>query len=216
MATDGSEVLIMIRLELSKIRFNDLMEQHIIWLSEVVESETSGQKIVPEKSASETKQSDKSKSKSKPVEATDAAAQDTPGPAKASGSSGGDVVPGSVKPDEPSGGSPAQPAGARTGRVFPIVIGTNEAIALRAGLDGLRYPRPQTHDLLLQVIDSLGGVIERIEITDLREATFFAELVLKVGRKRIRIDCRPSDALVLSVKRNIPVYTTPAVLEQAI
>lgn len=206
----------MIRLELSKIRFNDLMEQHIIWLSEVVESEASGQGIVPEKSESDTKQSGKSKSKSKPVEITDAAAPDTAGSAKASGSSGGDVVPGSVKPDEPADGSPAQAAGARTGRVFPIVIGTNEAIAIRHGLDGLKFSRPQTHDLILQVIDSLGGIVERIEIIDLREATFFAELVLKVGRKKVRIDCRPSDALVLSVKRNIPVYTTPAVLQQAI
>lgn len=99
-------------------------------------------------------------------------------------------------------------------RVFPIVIGLSEAAAIERRVMGQKPPRPQTHDLLANVIEALGADVEKIVITDLQEGTFFAHLVLKRDGKEIIIDTRPSDAIALGVATNVPVFVEESVLDE--
>ena len=81
---------------------------------------------------------------------------------------------------------------------------------------GIPIKRPQTHDLLMSVIDSLGGKLESISISDLREHTFFAILnVRDASGKLIKIDSRPSDAIALGIASNVPIYVEEKVLDAA-
>lgn len=88
------------------------------------------------------------------------------------------------------------------GRAFPITIGTPEALAIDRAVRGQSFPRPLTHDLLAGMVEALGARLERVEIVDLREGTFFARLVLSApGQTDLAIDARPSDALAMLVRR---------------
>jgi uncharacterized protein len=100
-------------------------------------------------------------------------------------------------------------------QILPIWIGVFEANAIAMSLEGVETPRPMTHDLLLEMIKSLGGEVERIVITDLRDDTFFAAIhVLRQGGSS-QIDARPSDALALAVRAGVPFFVTRLVLEKA-
>ena len=99
-------------------------------------------------------------------------------------------------------------------RSFPIVIGSTEALAIDRRLKGMTMPRPQTHDLLSDVIEKLEGHLERIVITDLQEHTFFASLVIRHGGKIVEIDSRPSDAIALGVAKNVPIFVAEHVLDE--
>jgi len=100
-------------------------------------------------------------------------------------------------------------------RSFPIVIGTYEAAAIDRGVKELRTPRPLTHDLLSNVLDSLGVELVRIVISDLRRNTFYAKLVLQRNGETIEVDSRPSDAIALAVVRNAPIFVEEKVLREA-
>ena len=100
-------------------------------------------------------------------------------------------------------------------RMFPIAIGLPEAFAIERRLHGSDTPRPQTHDLLDAAIQTLGGRLERIEIHDLAEGTFFARLVIDQGGARVVLDARPSDAIALGVASDIPILVDDHVLEEA-
>ena len=97
-------------------------------------------------------------------------------------------------------------------RKFPIVIGSGEAYAIDRRLKGIPHPRPLTHDLLADVIESLGGALDRIEINDLQEHTFYARLHIRQNGGVIKIDSRPSDAIALGVATNVPIYVAEHVL----
>lgn len=99
-------------------------------------------------------------------------------------------------------------------RVFPIVIGLTEAAAIERRLMGQRPPRPQTHELLDAVIAELGYRLHRIEITDLREHTFFARIYLRNGPDTIDLDARPSDAIALGATGQVPIYVAEHVLDE--
>jgi bifunctional DNase/RNase len=101
-------------------------------------------------------------------------------------------------------------------RSFPIVIGLPEAFAIERRLKGIEIPRPQTHDLLASVIESLGGTLQRIEIHDMREGTFFAALLIDQAGREVRVDSRPSDAIALGVAQGVSILVAEAVLEQAV
>ncbi|HKX74898.1 MAG TPA: bifunctional nuclease family protein [Acidimicrobiia bacterium] len=104
----------------------------------------------------------------------------------------------------------------RTGnRYLPIWIGAPEAQAIVSALDGVEPPRPQTHDLLRSVIDTLGGVVEGVEVVDLRDNIFFADLVINQGGRTVRVSSRPSDAIALAVRVEAPVFVAPQVLLDA-
>ena len=97
-------------------------------------------------------------------------------------------------------------------RSLPILIGTTEASAIAMHLQGLRPARPLTHDLLGQVITALGHVVQQVRVVDFREGTFYGELVFENGTT---VSARPSDAVALAVRTEIPVFVDPAVLDSA-
>lgn len=99
-------------------------------------------------------------------------------------------------------------------RSFPIVIGIVEIFAIDRRLKGIRPPRPMTHDLLGNIIDGLGAKIEKIVITDLRNHTFYAKIVLSVDGETIEVDSRPSDAIALGVATNTSIYVADEVFDK--
>lgn len=104
----------------------------------------------------------------------------------------------------------------RTGsRVLPIGIGAFEAEAIALHLQGVRPPRPLTHDLLAQVLRPLGGHLRWVEISELTGDTFYARLVLEHAGHELAIDSRPSDAIALAVRAAVPIYVAEAVLDHA-
>jgi len=100
-------------------------------------------------------------------------------------------------------------------RKFPIVIGSGEAYAIDRRLKGVIHPRPLTHDLLANVIESLGGTIDRIEINNLQDHTFFAKIHIRQDGQVIEVDSRPSDAIALGIASMVPIYVAEHVLEAA-
>src|SRR6185295_15247982 len=98
---------------------------------------------------------------------------------------------------------------------LPIWIGIAEAQAIALRMEGVATPRPLTHDLLLQMCQRLGGSIEKIVISDLREGTFFAEIHLAPEETKRILDARPSDAIALALRAEAPIYVRRAVLDQA-
>ena len=99
-------------------------------------------------------------------------------------------------------------------RKFPIVIGNPEAYAIDRRLKGIMSPRPLTHDLLANVIEQLGGTIDRIEINNLQDHTFFARIHIRRNGEMLRIDSRPSDAIALGVATMVPIYVAEHVLDE--
>ena len=100
-------------------------------------------------------------------------------------------------------------------RYLPIWIGPAEADAIAVKLQGVNVPRPLTHDLLRSVIDSLGASVKSIIVSDLKNDTFFAKITLNVDGSNVEIDSRPSDALALAVRAEVPIYADESVLEKA-
>ena len=100
-------------------------------------------------------------------------------------------------------------------RVLPIGIGPLEAQAIAMPLQGIKPPRPMTHDVFVDVISNLGGHLRRVEIVELTDNTFHARLVLDQAGKEQRIDIRPSDAIALAVRTETPIFVAESVLEQA-
>ena len=100
-------------------------------------------------------------------------------------------------------------------RRLPIIIGSFEAQAIALEIEGIKPPRPLTHDLLKQVIDNLGGSVVEVIINELRENTFYAKIILEMSGITNEIDARPSDAIALSVRTQTPIYVAESVLETA-
>jgi uncharacterized protein len=100
-------------------------------------------------------------------------------------------------------------------RRLPIIIGAFEAQAIALEIEGIKPPRPLTHDLLKQLIDNLGATIIEVIIDELRENTFFAKIVLEVSGLTNEVDARPSDAIALAVRARAPIYVSETVMEAA-
>lgn len=101
-------------------------------------------------------------------------------------------------------------------RSFPIVIGYNEVEEINRKLCGVQPPRPLTHDLVGRILKSLGHRLDRVVISELREGTFYATLVLLPsggGGDRTEVDCRPSDAIALAVQTSAPIHVAREVFE---
>lgn len=98
---------------------------------------------------------------------------------------------------------------------LPIWIGIAEATSIASAIKQVTMARPLTHDLMNDVFIELGIKVERIVITELKESTYFAELVLAFGEKAIILDARPSDAIALALRATAPIYVTQQVLDQA-
>jgi bifunctional DNase/RNase len=101
-------------------------------------------------------------------------------------------------------------------RSFPIVIGIFEATSIDRRVRGLTAPRPLTHDLITAVVEQMGGEIQDIVISDLREHTYYAKLRIRKEGELIDVDCRPSDAIALAVTARVPIYVSEDVLGEAL
>jgi bifunctional DNase/RNase len=101
-------------------------------------------------------------------------------------------------------------------RALPIVIGLTEALAIDRRIKGVQPPRPMTHDLLGNVIDSLEAELEKIVINDLQDHTFLAKLVIRQQGELIEVDSRPSDAIALGVATEVPIYVEDHVLREVV
>ena len=99
-------------------------------------------------------------------------------------------------------------------RSFPIVIGMGEILAIDRRMKGVELPRPLTHDLLEQVIEQMGGIIQKVIISDLRDHTFFAEIHVQRDGEIVKIDSRPSDALALVAGLKVPLFVEDCVFDQ--
>ena len=100
-------------------------------------------------------------------------------------------------------------------RSFPIVIGIFEATSIDRRVKGMQSPRPLTHDLLANVIDQLGGELQDIFISELREHTYYAKLRIRKEGELVEVDCRPSDAIAIAVTARGPIFVNEEVLEEA-
>jgi uncharacterized protein len=100
-------------------------------------------------------------------------------------------------------------------RVFPIVIGIFEATSIDRRVKKMHSPRPLTHDLIVNVVDSLGAELQDIYINELRDHTYFAKLRIRQNGELVEIDSRPSDAIALAVTASVPIYVAEDVLSEA-
>ena len=100
-------------------------------------------------------------------------------------------------------------------RYLPIWIGPYEADAIAMELLGKTAPRPQTHDLLKSVIDTMGVRVSHVLVSDLRDDTFFARIVMDKNGEKVEVDSRPSDAIALSVRVKAPIFVADLVMERA-
>ena len=96
---------------------------------------------------------------------------------------------------------------------LPIWIGLLEATAMATEIEGLKMARPMTHDLLKNILGEVGCSVESVEITELKENTYYALVNLNVGGRQLVIDSRPSDAIALALRTKSPIYVAKAVLE---
>jgi uncharacterized protein len=99
-------------------------------------------------------------------------------------------------------------------RTFPIVIGIFEATSIDRRVKSMPSPRPQTHDLVATVIETMGGELRDIFISDLREHTYYAKLRIRLNGEMVEVDSRPSDAIALAVTAKVPIYVAEDVLEE--
>jgi uncharacterized protein len=101
-------------------------------------------------------------------------------------------------------------------RSFPIVIGIFEATSINRRVKQEQSQRPLTHDLINSVVELMGGEIQDIVISELKEHTYFAKLRIRNEGELIEVDCRPSDAIALAVTAKVPIYVAEDVLGEAL
>ncbi|MBL7166913.1 MAG: bifunctional nuclease family protein [Dehalococcoidales bacterium] len=102
-----------------------------------------------------------------------------------------------------------------TDRYLPIWIGAAEADAIAVKLQGVSVPRPMTHDLMQSIVDVLGASVNSVVVSDLRDDTFFAKIILNMDGGQMEVDSRPSDAIAMAVRVEAPIYAEDIVLEKA-
>ena len=100
-------------------------------------------------------------------------------------------------------------------RSLPIWVGLFEANAIALELEKVSTPRPMTHDLIKNILESLEAKVEKIVVNDLRDNTFFAMIHLRLGEEEITVDARPSDAIALALRVGAPIYVEEDVVRRA-
>jgi bifunctional DNase/RNase len=100
-------------------------------------------------------------------------------------------------------------------RYLPIWIGPFEADAITLQLQGVEVARPLTHDLLKGVIEKMGATVSHITVTELKNDTFYARIIMDVNGESVEIDARPSDAIALAVRAKAPLFVAEEVMENA-
>jgi bifunctional DNase/RNase len=100
-------------------------------------------------------------------------------------------------------------------RYLPMWVGPAEADSIAVKTQGIFVPRPMTHDFICDVINSIGGKVESVKISELKEDTFYSKLVLEVSGRRAEVDCRPSDAIGVAVRLGVPILVLDDILTSA-
>ena len=98
---------------------------------------------------------------------------------------------------------------------LPIWIGLLEATAIASEMEGIKFSRPMTHDLLKNMMDMVDVKVARIEVADLKDNTYYAVIHLKQGEKEMTLDARPSDALAISLRVKAPIFVAEEVIKQS-
>jgi bifunctional DNase/RNase len=98
---------------------------------------------------------------------------------------------------------------------IPILIGPAEANAITIQMEGIKPPRPITHDLLKNILDGFGAKVSRVVITELKDETYYARIYLKTAKGEIDIDARPSDAIALALRTDAPIFISEEVAAKA-
>lgn len=103
-------------------------------------------------------------------------------------------------------------------RQFPILIGIFEATSIDRRVKEIARPRPLTHDLIVEIVEAMGGELDSVVISELRDSTYFASLRVRLEGEIVEIDARPSDAIAVAVTCDptLPIYVDEEVLEEAI
>ncbi len=100
-------------------------------------------------------------------------------------------------------------------RYLPIWIGQAEARSILMKLQSQEFSRPLTHDLAVNLVNELGGSMERVTVTRLQDSTFFAVISVEIGGRTVEIDSRPSDAIALAVRAGAQIFAADEVIEEA-
>ncbi len=100
-------------------------------------------------------------------------------------------------------------------RTLPIWIGLLEATAIATELESLEFARPMTHDLAVSLVEATGARIVQVVVTDLKENTYYAEIILEKGGERFSVDARPSDAVALALRSDAEILVNEEVLDKA-
>ena len=100
-------------------------------------------------------------------------------------------------------------------RTLPIWIGLLEATAIASELEGIKFSRPMTHDLLKSIMDTMDVEVNKVEVCDLKNNTYYALIHMTHGDKEISIDARPSDALALSLRMKAPIFVSEEVINKS-
>jgi len=99
-------------------------------------------------------------------------------------------------------------------RAFPILIGIHEAYAIDRRTKGVAVPRPMTHDLIVRILEATDCELEQVVISELRDSTFFAKLIVRRNGELVEVDSRPSDAIAVGAGADIPIYVDESVLDE--
>jgi uncharacterized protein len=100
-------------------------------------------------------------------------------------------------------------------RYLPIWIGQPEARSILMKLQNQEFSRPLTHDLAVNLVAELGGSMEKVTVTELRDSTFFATISVQIEGRTVEIDSRPSDAIALAVRAGAEIFAADDVIEEA-
>jgi bifunctional DNase/RNase len=100
-------------------------------------------------------------------------------------------------------------------RSLPIWVGIFEANAIALELEKISTPRPMTHDLIKNILESVDAKVEKIVVNDLRDNTFFALIHLRLGEEEITVDSRPSDAIAVALRVGAPIFVEEDVVRRA-
>jgi len=98
-------------------------------------------------------------------------------------------------------------------RTLAIFVGAPEATAIAYAVQGVEVPRPMTHDLICNVLLALSAELEQVVVTELVEATYFAELHLRRGEEPIVVSCRPSDAVAVALRSGAPIFVSASLMD---
>jgi len=100
-------------------------------------------------------------------------------------------------------------------RELPIWVGLPQAESIALGIEDVALPRPNTHDLLIRLVEQMGGRMVRVVVTELRDSTYYSVIDFQVNGRALSIDARPSDAIALAVRGKVDIFATDAVLSSS-